>query len=231
MFENTLFIIPARGGSKGLPKKNIKLFLGKPLIHYSIEYARLFVPDENICLTTDDESIVNCAKEIGLEVPFLRPPNLATDTADTFSVLQHAFQYYSDKYQNKFELIVLLQPTSPIREKFHFEEAVNLYNSTVDMVVSVCKAKSNPYFTLFEEDANGLLTVCKGNNSYSRRQDTPTVYEYNGSIYIINPNVLITKTAFSEINNKIKYLMDDYFSVDLDTINDWKFAEYILTNK
>ena len=226
MFEDILFIIPARGGSKGLPKKNVKLFLGKPLIHYSIEYARLFTSDENICLTTDDENIILSAKEIGLEVSFLRPDYLADDTANTFSVLQHAFNYYSEKYPNKFKALVLLQPTSPLREKYHFEEAIKLYNDKIEMVVSVCETKSNPYFTLFEEDTDGFLKICKGDGIYTRRQDAPITYEYNGSIYIINPTVLATKTAFKEITKKVKYVMDDYFAVDIDTLDDWDYAEF-----
>lgn len=226
MFENTLFIIPARGGSKGLPKKNTKPFLGKPLIHYSIEYARLFVPDENICLTTDDENIIACANEIGLDVPFLRPDYLATDTADTFSVLKHAFQYYMNMHPDKFKLVVLLQPTSPLREKYHFEEAIKLYNDEIEMVVSVCETKSNPYITLFEEDIDGFLKICKGDGRYTRRQDVPITYEYNGSIYIINSTVLHTKTAFKEITQKVKYVMDDYFAVDIDTPDDWNYAEF-----
>lgn len=226
MFENVLFIIPARGGSKGLPKKNIKPFLGKPLIHYSIEYARLFVSDENICLTTDDESIVSCAREIGLEVPFLRPNNLASDTADMFSVLKHAFNYYSEKNPNKFKIVVLLQPTSPFREKYHFEEAIRLYTYNTDMVVSVCETKGSPYFTLFEEDSEGFLKICKGNGTYIRRQDVPITYEYNGSIYIINPIALAAKKTFNEITQKVKYVMDDYFAIDIDTLDDWNYAEF-----
>lgn len=231
MCEDLLFIIPARGGSKGLPKKNVKLFLGKPLIHYSIEYARQFTSDENICLTTDDNCIVLCANEIGLEVSFLRPDYLSDDNAETFSVLQHAFKYYSEKYPNKYKAVVLLQPTSPMREKYHFEEALKLYNNKVEMVVSVCETKSNPYITLFEEDTDGFLKICKGDGIYTRRQDAPITYEYNGSIYIINSTVFDTKTAFKEITQKVKYVMDDYFAVDIDTLDDWNYAEFKYSKK
>jgi CMP-N,N'-diacetyllegionaminic acid synthase len=225
MYDNVLFVIPARGGSKGLPGKNIKPLLGKPLIHYSIDYARLFVSDRNICLSTDDIEVVNCAKEIGLEVEFLRPYHLSSDTADTFGVLKHAFDF--KRISNpEIDTIVLLQPTSPFREKFHFEEAFKIYNDKIEMVVSVCQTKSNPYFTLFEEDEEGILKICKGDGRFSRRQDAPPVFEYNGSIYIINKNTLIKKNFFGEIQNKVKYLMDEKYSVDIDTIDDWNFAEY-----
>jgi CMP-N,N'-diacetyllegionaminic acid synthase len=225
IFENIIFVIPARGGSKGVPQKNIKPFLGKPLIHYSIEYTRLFTSDENICLTTDDENIIACGREIGLDVPFIRPSDLANDTATTFDVIQHAYNYYIS-LGKKIDAIILLQPTSPLRERKHIEEAIKLYNQDIEMVVSVCEAKNNPYFTLFEEDKEGYLKISKGDGSFTRRQDTPVTYEYNGSIYIINPIVLETMASFKEITKKVKYVMDDYFAVDIDTVDDWNYAEY-----
>src|SRR5215831_8877346 len=111
-----LFIIPARGGSKGIPGKNIKPLNGKPLIYYSIEFARLFSDDQNICITTDSEAIKKTAETIGLAVPFLRPSHLATDTAGTYEVLQHAVGVYKD-LAKEYDALVLLQPTSPFREK------------------------------------------------------------------------------------------------------------------
>jgi CMP-N,N'-diacetyllegionaminic acid synthase len=226
MFENILFIIPARGGSKGVPKKNVKLFLGKPLIHYSIEYARLFVPDSNICVSTDDDEIIACIRQIGIDVPFIRPNNLATDTSDTFSVLQHALNHYLLNENRQFEGVVLLQPTSPMRERKHLEEAIKLWNKETEMVVSVSEAESSPYFTLFEEDNNGFLKICMGDGSFTRRQDAPTIYEYNGSIYIIRSDILQLKNSFKEITKKIKYVMDCHYSIDIDTIDDWNYAEY-----
>lgn len=226
MFNNFLFIIPARGGSKGVPKKNIKLFLGKPLIYYSVEYARLFVPDENICLSTDDLSIIELVNEINLKAQFVRPLNLASDTADTFSVLVHAYNYFKKSFNKEYKGIILLQPTSPLRVEKHLLEAINLFTENTEMVVSVCEAKSSPYFTIFEEDGGGFLQICKGDNSYSRRQDAPTTYEYNGSIYIINSNVLDQKKSFKEITKKVKYKMSDYYSIDIDTEDDWDYAEF-----
>lgn len=226
MFDNLLFIIPARGGSKGIPKKNIKLFLGKPLIQYSIEFARNFVSDNNICLTTDDEEIIKCAKKLHLEVPFVRPDILATDTADTFGVLKHAYSFFKNHRNKQFEAIVLLQPTSPLRETKHLEEAINLYNSDIELVVSVCESPSSPYFSMFEEEEDGFLKICKGKGIYTRRQDAPKTYEYNGSIYIINKVAIETKNSFKELTKKVKYLMDNYYDTDIDTLEDWNYAEY-----
>jgi N-acylneuraminate cytidylyltransferase len=222
-----LFVIPARGGSKGIPGKNIKPLLGKPLIQYSIEYARLFSEDDRICVTTDSEDIVACAAQINLEVPFIRPDELASDTAGTFEVLQHSLSYYDQNGQSP-EAVVLLQPTSPIREKRHLEEALKLYDGDADMVVSVKISKANPYYNLFEEDDNGYMRLSKGETDYTRRQDAPPVYEYNGSIYIINPASLRSKKSFQEFKRVIKYIMNEKYSLDLDTPNDWDYASFLL---
>lgn len=222
-----LFIIPARGGSKGIPGKNIKPLNGKPLIQYSIEYARLFAGDTDICLSTDSDSIANAAMDIGLQVSYHRPPELATDTAGSYEVLQHALAYY-EKTGTRYDAVVLLQPTSPIREKFHLEEALKLYDSSLDMVVSVQLSAANPYYNLFEEDKNGCLHISKGEGLYTRRQDLPPVYAYNGSIYIINPVSLHEKPSFRSFDRTRKYVMDEKYSVDIDTPQDWAFTEYLL---
>ncbi len=222
-----LFIIPARGGSKGIPGKNIKSLNGKPLIQYSIEYARLFAGDTDICLSTDSDTIANAAIDIGLQVSYHRPPELATDTAGSYEVLQHALAYY-EKTGTRYDAVVLLQPTSPIREKFHLEEALKLYDSSLDMVVSVQLSAANPYYNLFEEDKNGCLHISKGEGLYTRRQDLPPVYAYNGSIYIINPVSLHEKTSFRSFDRTRKYVMDEKYSVDIDTPQDWAFTEYLL---
>ena len=146
-----LFIIPARGGSKGIPRKNIRDFLGKPLICHAIDQARAFAPDADICLTTDDPEIKDVAENYGLEVPFLRPDYLASDTAGTYEVLLHALDHY-EKQGRKYDAIVLLQPTSPFRNTTHIREAIEKYIPDLDMVVTVSESPANPYYTLFDED-------------------------------------------------------------------------------
>lgn len=221
-----LFVIPARGGSKGIPHKNIKLLGGKPLIHYSIEYARLFADDSDICLTTDSEEIANCALEIAYKCPFLRPDYLATDKAGSYEVLQHALSFYEAKGE-KYDAIVLLQPTSPFREKRHLEEMLAMYSQDNNMLVSVCETKANPYFNLFEENKKGFLKVSKG-KGFTHRQAAPPVYEFNGSIYIITSTALQEKTAFREFQTVRKYEMVDAYSLDIDTPIDWQKAEFFL---
>jgi len=223
---NFLFVIPARGGSKGIPRKNIKLFDNKPLIYYSIELARLFTSDENICVSTDSEEISTCVRHVGLEVPFLRPSELATDKAGTYEVLQHAISFYRSKGK-EYDALVLLQPTSPLRKKEHLQETMAMYTGGLDMVVSVKESAANPYFNLFEENGQGFLALSK-EGQYNRRQDMPKVYEYNGAIYIINTGSLLSKKSFREFSAIRKYVMDERYSIDLDTPDDWEYAEYLI---
>ena len=223
---NTLFIIPARGGSKGLPGKNIKPLNDVPLIFYSIDVAREFTNDSNICISTDDTKIKNLVeKGRNLKVPFVRPSELASDSAGTYEVLIHALDFYEMQMKKNYDAIVLLQPTSPFRTKKDVENALHLFNpSQHDMVVSVVETKANPYFSLFEENDSGFLEQSKKSN-YTRRQDCPKVYEYNGAVYVINVNSL-KKMKINEFVRIQKSLMDKENSLDIDTPFDWEIAEY-----
>lgn len=219
-----LIIIPARGGSKGVPGKNIKLLNGVPLIHYTLDAAREIFEDRYICVSTDDEEIKKCVEAKGVTVPFLRPSELASDTAGTYDVLMHALQYYEN--QNYYpDVIIILQPTSPMRKANHIKEAVKLYNNEIDMIVSVKETKSNPYYVLFEEDGDGFLRKSKQAN-FVRRQDCPKVWEFNGAIYVINVNSL-KRSQISDFSKVVKYQMDELSSHDIDSILDWKIAELI----
>ena len=220
-----LVVIPARGGSKGIPRKNIKPFDGKPLIYYTIDTARAVCDDEDICVSTDDAEIISVVEEYGLKVPFVRPAELATDTAGTYEVLLHALDFYESK-GNHYDALVLLQNTSPFRTAEHLKEALKLYTPDVDMVVSVKECAASPYYCVFEENSEGFLHVSKGDGTIYRRQDAPKVYEYNGAIYIINPESL-KKQHMHQFRKRVKYVMDDMSSFDLDTMTDWKIAEMI----
>ena len=226
---NILVIFPARGGSKGIPGKNIKLLGGKPLIYYAIDVARAIVDDTHICVSTDDDQIIRVVEQYGLSVPFIRPTELATDTAGSYGVLLHALSFYESKGEH-FDAVVLLQVTSPFRTVNHVREALNLYNKDLDMVVSVKETDSNPYYLCFEEDTEGMLHISKGDGHYTRRQDCPPVYEYNGAIYIINPERM-KAMPLNKFKKRVKYVMDREHSVDLDTMMDWMIAEYMITNK
>jgi N-acylneuraminate cytidylyltransferase len=221
-----LTIIPARGGSKGIPHKNIKPLNGTPLIYYTIDCARAICDDEDICVSTDDSEIIKCVEDYGLKVPFVRPAELATDTAGSYEVLLHALDFY-EKQGRYYDVVLLLQNTSPFRTSIHVNEALELYKPEIDMVVSVKETSSNPYYNCFEENDKGFLKISKGDGLYTRRQDVPKAYEYNGAIYVINPASL-KKMPLGKFSKKIKYVMDDIHSVDLDNMIDWKFAELII---
>ncbi len=219
----SLIIIPARGGSKGLPGKNIKKLAGKPLILYSIDAARQIADDSDICVSTDSKEIIDIVESYGLKTAFVRPESLSTDDATTNDVLRHAFQFYKDLGKT-YDNIILLQPTSPFRKKEDLLNAIKLYSNDIDAVVSVKKTGSNPYYVLFEEDGDGFLQKSKQHN-YSRRQDCPVVWELNGSIYIINPISLNTKNSYSKM---VKYEMDELYSIDIDTEVDFLWAEFLI---
>ena len=221
-----LIIIPARGGSKGIPHKNIKPLNGKPLIYYTIDVARGIANDEDICVSTDDADIIKCVEDYGLKVPFVRPAELATDTAGTYEVLLHALDFY-EKQGKEYDVVLLLQNTSPFRTIKHVKEALELYRSDIDMVVSVSETKTNPYYNCFEDDTEGFLKKTLDSTMFVRRQDAPKTYEYNGAIYIINP-VQLRKMPLGKFTRRIKYVMDDIHSVDLDNMMDWKYAEFIM---
>lgn len=225
----TLFIIPARGGSKGIPGKNIRPFLGKPLICHSIDHARAFAEDADICVTTDSEEIAATARDYGLDVPFLRPAELATDGAGTHEVLLHALDFYRDR-GIEYERVVLLQPTSPLRTPADIRKAIDLWTPQVDMVVTVCPAATNPYYNAFETDADGYLHISKGEGGYTRRQDAPAVWEYNGAVYVITAASL-RAMHMSKFPKRIPSPMDAAASVDLDTPLDWMIAESLAGGK
>lgn len=219
-----LVVIPARGGSKGVSRKNIKLLAGKPLIQYTVEAARALFEDRTIIVSTDDPEIKTCVEQMGLLVPFLRPASLATDTASTNDVILHAVEFAEAKgYQA--DTLIFLQPTSPFRTSQHIREAVDLFDESCEMLVSVKETKANPYYVLFEENEEGFLQKSKSGN-FTRRQDCPPVWELNGAIYIVNVEVMKAK-ALGKITQIKKYVMDDRSSHDIDTIFDWKIAEVL----
>lgn len=165
----TLYLIPARGGSKGIPHKNIRPLCGLPLIGYSINVAREFADDCDICLSTDDPEIAETARKMGLDVPFMRPDSLATDKSGSYEVMLHALDFYHNRGVD-YDRLVLLQPTSPMRTADDVRRALELYTPDIDMVVTVKEAESNPYYNCFEEGDDGFLQISKGDGTFTRRR-------------------------------------------------------------
>jgi CMP-N,N'-diacetyllegionaminic acid synthase len=224
-----LYLIPARAGSKGLPGKNTKLLGDKPLIVHSIDFAMKNInKGDELCISTNDEDVLAITSGLGIHVPFKRPEELASDIANSYDVIMHAIKYYEDN--NKyFDLVLLLQPTSPFRNQQDFENLIQSYDDEVEMIVSVKKAKENPYFTLFEENESGFLDKSKKGN-FQRRQECPDVFAFNGSMYLMKVSALKSKTISEFINIK-KIIMPEERSIDIDTMADWTLAEFYLNRQ
>ena len=220
-----LYLIPARGGSKGLPGKNIKILGNKPLINYSIDFARNFTTDLNICVSTDDDDIIKCVNDNNLKTEFKRPQNLSTDTATTNDVIINAINYY-ESIGRYYNLVILLQPTSPFRKIKDLKNMLNNWTKDLDLLVSVKESHDSPYFNIFEENLDGFLEKSK-DLGITRRQDAPKVYAFNGSIYIYNVNS-IKKNQIKKIK---KYIMQDSItSIDIDTSFDFMLCETVIKN-
>ena len=227
-----LAIIPARGGSKGVPGKNIKLLNGKPLLEYTLEIALQSNYLTEVIVSTEDEQIMEVAESLGIKVPFIRPLELAQDKTPTIDVIIHALNWYGNK-NIFFDAVCLLQVTSPFRTLDFLNKAIEKFISTnCDSLVSVQKVphEYNPHWT-FEVNADGNLKIATNETEIiTRRQELPTAYHRDGSIYITKTEVLLKEhslygksTAFIE--------SDPEFYVNIDTLADWEKAEEMIQNK
>ena len=223
--KQALVIIPARGGSKGIPRKNIKEFCGRPLIHYSIDTARAIAPDSHVVVSTDDDEIRQVAEQTGLRVAYRRPAELGGDRVGSREVILDVMDW-ADGQGLEYNKVVLLQPTSPLRTVADVEGCMALYTPECDMAVSVKEAACNPYYDCFETMADGTLQVSKGDGRLTRRQDAPKAWQFNGAVYVINPKS-IRLMALGEFPRRIPFEMPRSRSVDLDTPLDWTIAETI----
>jgi CMP-N,N'-diacetyllegionaminic acid synthase len=221
-----LAIIPARGGSKGVPGKNIKLLGGKPLLQYTIDVALESDLLDKVVLSSDDTEIIEFGKKMGAEVPFVRPDNLAEDTTSTLDVIKHCLNYYSEK-DEIYDVVCLLQPTSPFRSVGFLNEAIKTFIcKETDSLISVQKVpyEYNPHWT-FEEDENGILKIATGEKQIiSRRQDLPKTFHRDGSIYLTKVKTILEQNSL--YGNSVSYLESPKeFYMNIDTLEDWKLAE------
>lgn len=224
-----LAIIPARGGSKGIPGKNIKLLGGKPLLEYTVDSARESLLLSRVILSSDDKAIINLAKSIGLEVPFVRPAHLATDLSGSLEVVQHALTFFKDNGA-LFDAVCLLQPTTPFREKGSIDAAIQQFiDKKFDSLVSVREvpAEFNPHW-VFEADESGCLQIATGEKEIiKRRQELPVAYFRDGSIYLTKTEVILKQESL--YGDTIGYIISKNKQfVNLDTPEDWERAEWIL---
>lgn len=213
--KKILAIIPARGGSKGIPNKNIVDVLGKPLISFTIEVALDSRYIDKVVVSTDDKTIAEISSKLGAEVPFLRPDDLARDESKVIdSVI-----YTIDNLEDEFDYVIVLQPTQPIRKVEEIDEAIKeIISKGVDSLVSVSKVRQHPIL-MKNIDDNGFAVSLLNANSTVRRQDFSDIYIVNGSLYINKINTIDENTSLND--NKLAYIMD-YDVIDIDTNEDLK---------
>ncbi len=226
-----LYIIPARGGSKGIPRKNIKELCGRPLIAYTVDAAiearkRL---GGHILLSTDDAETAGIVKGLGIEVGYMRPAELAGDTSGSREVMLHAMDW-AESQGIEYDCVVLLQPTSPFRTADDIVACTQLLEPGIDMAVSVCEADDNPYFNIFETDADGYLHISKGDGKLTRRQDAPKAWVYNGAVYAINPASL-RAMPMGMFGHRVPSVMPRERSIDIDGPADCLAAETIMSRQ
>ncbi len=232
-----LGIITARGGSKGISGKNIKKLGGKPLIAYTIETALKSGVFDRVILSTDDQKIADIGRTYGVEVPFIRPRELARDNTPTLPVLLHAVRWLKEKENYISDYIMILQPTSPFRQPFHIREATKLLmRSGADSVLGVSEIPEsfNPARAM-KIDKNGSLKLFSDKpvrNRISRRQDLPRAFWNTCALYLFKTKLLFDKKEPNFWGNKVKpYIMDKKYALDINTIDDWHIAEKIVVTE
>lgn len=228
--KKILAIIPARGGSKGLPGKNIKTLLGKPLIGWTIEQALASKYIDEIFVSTDSLEIAKISTLFGVNVPELRPAELASDTASSSSFIVYTIQKLK-KEGKSFDYIILLEPTSPLREVFDIDNSLVqlISNFDVESLVGVSKVESShPAFTVKIE--NGILKPFLNELKAIRRQDISDLYFFEGTVYISKIDSFLERESFYH-ENTMPYIVPKWKSFEIDDIEDWFIIESLLKNK
>lgn len=217
-----LAIIPARGGSKGVPRKNIRELAGKPLIAWTIEEAKKSKYIDRLILSSEDDEIIEVAKRYGCEVPFKRPIELAQDDTPGIDPVLHAIEQCPG-----YDYVVLLQPTSPLRTVEDIDGCIEkLLHNDADFCVSVTEPEKSPYWMYKLEDEK-IVPLLPRDGIITRRQDLPKCYVLNGAVYVADANVLLKSKSFLT-EKTTAYLMGNESSYDIDTLNDFYICEFIL---
>ena len=224
-------MITARGGSKGIAGKNLKLLAGKPLIAHTIETAQRSRAFDRLVVSTDDAAIADFARSCGCDVPFVRPSELARDETPHLPVIQHAVQWLADHEGYRPDAVMILQPTSPLRQADHITAAIDLLASSgADSVASVSEvpAHMNPMRMLRVDERGRAVLFVSGDpvrRRINRRQDMPPAWVMNGAIYAFRTSVLFGEEPSLYGNTTVAMPMPEPFGVSIDTPEDWLEAE------
>lgn len=226
MKPKVIAIIPARGGSKTVPRKNIKLLNGKPLIYYTIREAKKSKYLSHIIVSTEDKEIAQIAQGYGAKV-IPRPSELAKDDTPSLPVFQQVIKHLSETENFHPDIIVILQPTSPLRTVKDIDGAIEKFLQTnCDSVVSVCEVECIPFW-MYTLEGDRLKPVIEGSDKISRRQDTPKVYRLNGAVYVTHRDIIMEQNRVMGEDTRA-YIMPPERSVDIDTKLEFMFAELIM---
>ena len=226
-----LAIVPARGGSKGLPRKNVRAFYGKPLITWTIEAGHKSKYIDNLIVSTDDLEINDTAVSAGAEVPFVRPLELGTDQTKTIDVLLHAYKTYTKNVNKNFDLVVLLEPTSPLRQVNDIDNAIEqlVKNSSMTSIVGVAKVESqHPSFLLELRDEGALKPYLEQSPEGIRRQDLSPIYYPEGTIYVSWTKSLFEEKTFYQ-KKAMGFLIPSWRAIEIDDEYDFIKAEALMT--
>jgi N-acylneuraminate cytidylyltransferase/CMP-N,N'-diacetyllegionaminic acid synthase len=221
-----LAIIPARGGSKGLPGKNIKLLAGKPLIAHTVEQALNSKHVTKVLVSTDDKEIARVALEFGAEVPFMRPAELASDTSLSIDTYIYTLDQLANEYGEVHDNFLVLQPTSPLRSAEDIDKAVDLFQTKkADSVISFCEEHHSIFWHKYV-DSNGVISPIFTNEKLSNRQELKKTYYPNGAIYVFRSDLIRLRKYYSE--KTYVYLMERQYSIDIDSLEDFEYAEFVM---
>jgi len=227
---NILTVIPARGGSKSILRKNIVDLNGKPLISYTIESALASGVSKDVLVSTDDHEIADISRSLGAKVPFIRPNNLANDKAESAPVIKHALLFMEDMLKVQYDAVLMLQPTSPLRKADHIKRAVNLMErENFDSVVSIVDVNGYHPLRMKTLKGNKLSNyIEQGFWNLKPRQDLPKVFIRNGAIYLVNREIFLSKGEMIG-NNPGGLMMSDKESVNIDSPLDLSLAKLLIT--
>lgn len=229
---STVAFIFARGGSKGLPGKNIKIFSGKPLIAWSIEQAKKLSSIDRVIVSTDCSEIARVATEYGAEVPFLRPDNISEDDSPEWMAWRHALSFLLEKEGKMPNIMLSIPTTAPLRRVIDIENCLNLYKKGgVDVVITTTDAHRSPYFNMVKESHDGNVElVIKPKDKLYRRQDAPIVYDMTTVAYVMNPEFIMhNESIFDGRTKAVNVPLET--SIDIDNMYDFKMAEFFLDNR
>jgi CMP-N,N'-diacetyllegionaminic acid synthase len=230
-----LCVISARGGSSGVPGKNIRMLFGKPLIAWSIEQALGVREIDRLVVSTDSVEIASIARQYGAETPFMRPLKLSTSESGKFDVFKHALRACKEHYQEDYEFYLDLDCTNPLRDISDIEDCIARYRERrefgVDGIFTICNSRKNPYFNMLEINEHGALKMCKSlKNTVVRRQDAPNVFDHVASIYVLNPMYIENASHLLDGHTE-GFNIGENKSLDIDSEFDFQIIDFLMRKK